>query len=38
MFMTLEDDVTAAIRRLATAMDVSCASVVNAILRKSLKL
>ena len=38
MFTTIEVDVATAVKRLAISMDVSCASVVNAILRKALKL
>ena len=38
MFTTIELDVANAVKKLAVMMDVSCASVINAILRKSLKL
>ena len=38
MFTEVEDDIAQAVKRLAIQMDVSCASVVNAILRKSLKI
>lgn len=38
MFTEIEIDVAKAIKKLAISMDVSCASVINAILRKSLKL
>jgi hypothetical protein len=38
LFMALDTDVGNAIRKLAVSLDVSCASVCNAILRKSLKL
>lgn len=38
MFLEVEMDVATQIKKLAISMDVSCASVANAILRKSLKL
>jgi len=38
MHATIENDIASAVKKLAISMDVSCASVVNAILRKSLKL
>ena len=38
MFTEIEVDVANQIKKLALSMDVSCASVINAILRKSLKL
>ena len=38
MFTTIEVDVATAIKKLALTMDCSCASLINAILRKSLKL
>jgi hypothetical protein len=34
----LEHDVSNAVKKLALSMDVSCTSVINAILRKSLKM
>jgi hypothetical protein len=36
--MIVETDIADAVKKLAIAMDFSCASVVNAILLKSLKL
>jgi hypothetical protein len=38
LFTTIEADTAIAIKKLALSMDVSCASVINAILRKALKL
>lgn len=38
MMVEIEIDLAIAIKKLAITMDVSCTSVVNAILRKSLKL
>jgi hypothetical protein len=38
MFTEVENDIATAIKKLALSMDVSCASVINAILRKALKL
>lgn len=38
MFTEIEDDIAQAIKRLAIQLDVSGASVANAILRKALKL
>ena len=38
MFTEIETDVATQIKRLAVSLDVSCASVINGILRKSLKL
>lgn len=38
MFTEIEVDVATAVKKLALSMDCSCASLVNAILRKSLKL
>ena len=38
LFMIVETDIADAVKKLAIAMDFSCASVVNAILLKSLKL
>ena len=36
--MVIDTDITQAVKRLAISMDVSCSSIANAILRKSLKL
>jgi hypothetical protein len=38
MFTEIEIDVAVAIKKLAISLDVSCASVINGILRRSLKL
>ena len=38
MSTEIETDIANAIRKLAISMDVSCASLINAVLRKSLKL
>jgi hypothetical protein len=38
LFITVDKEIATAIKKLALSMDVSCASVANAILRKSLKL
>jgi hypothetical protein len=38
MFTEIEVDVATAVKKLAIQMDVSCASLINSILRKSLKL
>ena len=36
--MIVESDIAVAVKKLAISMDVSCTSVINAILRKALKL
>lgn len=38
MFTEIEVEVAAAVKKLALSLDVSCCSLINAILKKSLKL